>query len=62
MMENSIKMDDLGVPLFLETSIYICNCYRIITLYQYGGIFNMVFLISLLDALDITDWDMSHMI
>ena len=22
-MENPIKMDDLGVPLFLETSIYI---------------------------------------
>ena len=22
-MENSIKMDDLGVPLFLETPIYI---------------------------------------
>ena len=21
-MENSIKMDDLGVPLFLETSMY----------------------------------------
>ena len=29
-MENLIKMDDLGVPLFLETSIYglvkDCNC------------------------------------
>ena len=23
-MENPIKMDDLGVPLFLETPIYIC--------------------------------------
>ena len=23
MMENPIKMDDLGVPLFLETPIYI---------------------------------------
>ena len=22
-MENPIEMDDLGVPLFLETSIYI---------------------------------------
>ena len=22
-MENPIKMDDLGVPLFLETSIYV---------------------------------------
>ena len=24
-MENPIKMDDLGVPLFSETSIYISN-------------------------------------
>ena len=24
-MENPIKMDDLGVPLFLETSIYFCG-------------------------------------
>ena len=24
-MENPIKMDDLGVPLFLETPIYIYN-------------------------------------
>ena len=23
MMENPIKMDDLGVPLFLETPIYL---------------------------------------
>ena len=23
MMENPIKMDDLGVPLFLETPIYV---------------------------------------
>ena len=23
-MENPIKMDDLGVPLFLETPIYLC--------------------------------------
>ena len=33
-MENPIKMDDLGVPLFLETSIYIhhvfCWCVGII--------------------------------
>ncbi len=37
-MENPIKMDDLGVPIFLETPIYcnttdcgknLCNCYRI---------------------------------
>ena len=25
-MENPIKIDDLGVPLFLETPIYIYNC------------------------------------
>ena len=25
-MENHIKMDDLGVPLFLETPIYIYIC------------------------------------
>ena len=25
MMENPIKMDDLGVPLFLETPIYLCK-------------------------------------
>ena len=24
-MENPIKMDDLGVPLFSETSIYVCG-------------------------------------
>ena len=24
MMENPIKLDDLGVPLFLETPIYVC--------------------------------------
>ena len=24
-MENPIKMDDLGVPLFLETSIFLMN-------------------------------------
>ena len=30
-LENSIKMDDLGVPLFLETSIYIDIYIYIIT-------------------------------
>ena len=25
LMENPIKMDDLGVPLFSETSIYIMD-------------------------------------
>ena len=29
-MENPIKMDDLGVPLFSETSIYIFNKYVIV--------------------------------
>ena len=24
-MENPIKMDDLGVPLFLETAIFLCS-------------------------------------
>ena len=28
--ENPIKMDDLGVPLFLETSIYIYDMYNVI--------------------------------
>ena len=32
-MENPIKMDDLGVPLFLETPIYIYNIYDIICVY-----------------------------
>ena len=27
LMENPIKMDDLGVPLFLETSISVNNMY-----------------------------------
>ena len=27
-MENAIKMDDLRVPLFLETSIYIYTIYN----------------------------------
>ena len=26
-MENPIKMDDLGVPLFSETSIYVLECH-----------------------------------
>ena len=34
-MENPIKMDDLGVPLFLETPIFIvmfmviCDCFMV---------------------------------
>ena len=27
-MENPIKMDDLGVPLFLETPIYLGGCQK----------------------------------
>ena len=27
LVENPIKMDDLGVPLFSETSIYIYICW-----------------------------------
>ena len=30
-MENPIKMNDLGVPLFSETSIWICNMYMFIS-------------------------------
>ena len=29
-MENPIKMDDLGVPLFSETSIYSCNICKLL--------------------------------
>ena len=32
-MENPIKMDDFGVPLFLETPVYVCVC--IIYLYYF---------------------------
>ena len=35
-MENPIKMDDLGVPLFLETSIYEGPNQRIQALSVYG--------------------------
>ena len=31
-MENSIKMDDLGVPLFLETPIFTYN--HVVSLYK----------------------------
>ena len=31
-MENPIKVDDLGVPLFSETSIYLCTAYVCISL------------------------------
>ena len=30
-MENPIEMDDLGVPLFLETPIYVYKCIFIYT-------------------------------
>ena len=29
MMENPIKMDDFGVPLFQETTIYVVAGYRL---------------------------------
>ena len=35
-MENPIKMDDLGVPLFLETPIYI-YIYRFFTFFTSRG-------------------------
>ena len=33
-MEKPIQMDDLGVPLFSETSIYIYICILIATYFQ----------------------------
>ena len=35
-VENPIKMDDLGVPLFLETPIYIyIMCFKYPHIYKY---------------------------
>ena len=34
LMDNHIKMDDLGVPLFSETSIYIPFIYRLEAIYK----------------------------
>ena len=31
MIEKPIKMDDLGVPLFQETSIYVCSIHMYCT-------------------------------
>ena len=36
-MENPIKMDDLGVPLFLETPIYSKRAYILITYWLIGS-------------------------
>ena len=36
-MENPIKIDDLGVPVFLETPIYIYILYIYISIYLQGG-------------------------
>ena len=33
-MENPIKMDDLGVPLFLETAIYIYTATWVMVYYR----------------------------
>ena len=40
-MENPIKMDDLGVPLFLETPLYDQPDYKIMKIQQHfsAGIF-----------------------
>ena len=38
-MENPIKMDDLGVPLFLETPIYI-YIFRVVTCFKIGSLMN----------------------
>ena len=35
-MENLIKMDDLGVPLFLETPICFCGIMRTAVLFFFG--------------------------
>ena len=41
-MENPIKMDDLGVPLFSETSIYV-DIYIYIYIYTYIYIYNPLY-------------------
>ena len=35
-MENPVKMDDLGVPFFLETPIYIHSLYNCIYIYFFN--------------------------
>ena len=40
-MENPIKMDDLGVPLFLETSIYKHNLYMCMCVYAYVSVHSL---------------------
>ena len=42
LMENPIKMEDLGVPLFSETSIYIYNIYIYISIYLHLQLIIMV--------------------
>ena len=46
MMENPIKMDDLGVPLFSETSInqYIYIYILIIYIYTHIYVYNIVYI------------------
>ena len=38
-MENPIKMDDLGVPLFLETSVLV---YQIVSRFSFSRILGIV--------------------
>ena len=51
-MENPIKMDDLGVPLFLETSI--C-CFSIFPSWEKREVTVTLFLFSVPQKLD-TEW------
>ena len=48
-MENPIKMDDLGVPLFSETSIYCLESICIITSFKGLRFFNFHHLGTLFD-------------
>ena len=51
-MENPIKMDDLGVPLFLETSIYVYVVHNMIPASPRTTLFKINFLFP--------RWDMLH--
>ena len=41
-MENLLKMDDLGVPLFLETPIYIQSYLLRNLFFFFGGVYFLV--------------------
>ena len=45
-MENPIEIDDLGVPLFPETSIYIC-----VYIYVYIYMYIYIYIAKLVDNL-----------